>query len=68
MKKVICPACAAEIHVSVSSLNPPRWATSELPNIAGICEKVKDGSIPLLQDNIFNCPILDRAVLDILFP
>jgi hypothetical protein len=66
--KVTCPTCTAEIEAFPTSLDPQRWATSELPNIAAICEKVKDGSVPLLGGNIFNCPILDEAVFIALFP
>jgi hypothetical protein len=63
--KVTCPTCAAEIEAFPTSLNPPRWATSELPNIATICD---NGSVPLLSGNIFNCPILDEAVFAAMFP
>jgi hypothetical protein len=59
---VKCPLCGAEIDAQVSSLHPLRWGTSGLPAIAGICQKVKDGSLPILPDGSFNCSPLEQAV------
>jgi hypothetical protein len=60
---VTCPLCGAQIEAQISSLHPQlRWGTSGLPAISGICQKVKDGSSPILPDGSFNCLPLEQAV------
>lgn len=60
---LICPECGAQIDAQVSTVHPQlRWGTSSLAAISGICHKLKDGSVPILPDGTFNCPILEQAV------
>jgi hypothetical protein len=61
--QVKCGKCGATINITVSSLHPLRWGTSDFPNIEHLCLEWRDPANVVARAS-HTCQSLEKTVAE----